>query len=131
MDLAINNVTNLCNFVGKMVCVCVCVCVCVWVYLELLSHFLPIRINLTNISPILLGKWKKKLLSYPADSLENKLLLKNTSISEWTQLKDIDSLENKLIKRNTSISEWTQLKDRQFSKQTDYEEHFHFWPDPA
>ena len=25
MDLAINNVTNLCNFVGKMVCVCVCV----------------------------------------------------------------------------------------------------------
>ena len=102
----------------------------------------------------LLGKWEKKLLSYPADSLENKLLLKNTSISEWTQLKDtdslenklimkntsisewtqlkdIDSLENKLIKRNTSISEWTQLKDRQFSKQTDYEEHFHFWPDPA
>ena len=45
MDLAINNVTNLCNFVGKMVCVCVCV------YLELLSHFL--RISLTNISPIL------------------------------------------------------------------------------
>ena len=25
MDLAINNVLNLCNFVGKMVCVCVCV----------------------------------------------------------------------------------------------------------
>ena len=50
MDLAINNVTNLCNFVGKMVCVCVCVCVCV--YLELLSHFL--RISLTNISPILI-----------------------------------------------------------------------------
>ena len=48
MDLAISNVTNLCNFVGKMVCVCVCI------YLELLSHFLPIKINLTNISPILI-----------------------------------------------------------------------------
>ena len=60
MDLAINNVTNLCNFVGKMVCVCVCVCVCVsvcvcvCVYLELLSLFLPIKINLTNISPVLI-----------------------------------------------------------------------------
>ena len=53
MDLAINNVTDLCNFVGKMACVCVCVCV-VWVYLELLSHFLPIKINLTNILPILI-----------------------------------------------------------------------------
>ena len=52
MDLAINNVTNLCNFVGKMVCVCVCVCVCV--YLELLSHFLPFKIHLTNISPMLI-----------------------------------------------------------------------------
>ena len=35
MDLTINNVTDLCNFVGKMVCVCVCVyvhvCVCVCV----------------------------------------------------------------------------------------------------
>ena len=29
-------------------------CVCVCIYLELLSHFLPIRINLTNISPILI-----------------------------------------------------------------------------
>ena len=48
MNLAINNITNLCNFVGKMVCVCV------WVYLELLSHFLPVRISLTNISPILI-----------------------------------------------------------------------------
>ena len=48
MDLAINNVTNLCNFVGKMVCVYVCV------YLELLSHFLPIKIHLTNILPILI-----------------------------------------------------------------------------
>ena len=46
MDLAINNVTNLCNFVGKMVCVCV--------YLELLSHFLPFKIYLTNILPILI-----------------------------------------------------------------------------
>ena len=52
MDLAINNVTDLCNFVGKMVCVCVRVCVCV--YLELFSHFLPIKINLTNILPILI-----------------------------------------------------------------------------
>ena len=48
MNLAINNVTNLCNFVGKMVCVCVSV------YLELLSHFLPFKIHLTNISPILI-----------------------------------------------------------------------------
>ena len=54
MDLAINNVIDLCNFVGKMVCVCVCVCARVWVYLELLSHFLPIKINLTNIVPILI-----------------------------------------------------------------------------
>ena len=37
MDLAINNVTNLCNFVGKMVCVCVCgVCV------SLLSTFITL-----------------------------------------------------------------------------------------
>ena len=48
MDLVINNVTNLCNFMGKVVCVCV------RVYLELLSHFLPIKINLLNISPILI-----------------------------------------------------------------------------
>ena len=32
----------------------VCVCVCVSVYLELLSHFLPFKIHLTNISPILI-----------------------------------------------------------------------------
>ena len=50
MDLAINNVTNLGNFVGKMVCVCVCV----WVYLDLLSHFLLFKIHVTNISPILI-----------------------------------------------------------------------------
>ena len=81
MDLAINNVTNLCNFVGKMVCVCVCV------YLELLSHFL--RISLTNISPILIKmvdfknlawatsfatqasrKVGKKSLSYPGQVIE-------------------------------------------------------------
>ena len=96
MDLAINNVTYLCNFVGKIVCV---FGGGGWrererVYLELLSHFLPIKINLTNILPILIkmvdfknlawatsvatrasrkfiylpyvqGKWEKKLLSYP------------------------------------------------------------------
>ena len=50
MDLEINNVTNLCNFV----CVCVCVCVCVSAYLVLLLHFLPFKIHLTNISPILI-----------------------------------------------------------------------------
>ena len=77
------------------VCVCVCVCVCVQVsvYLELLSHFLPFKIHLTNISRILIkmvdfknlawatsfatrasrkfiylqGKWEKKLLSYPVN----------------------------------------------------------------
>ena len=54
MGLAINNVTNLCNFVGKLVCVRVCVCVCVRVYLVLLSHFLPFKIHLTNTSPILI-----------------------------------------------------------------------------
>ena len=32
----------------------VSVCVCHWVYLELLSHFLPFKIHLTNISPILI-----------------------------------------------------------------------------
>ena len=50
MGLAVNIVTNLCNFVGKMVCVCVCV----WVYLDLLSHFLLFKIHVTNISPILI-----------------------------------------------------------------------------
>ena len=54
MGLAINNVTNLCNYVGKLVRVCVCVCVTVRVYLVLLSHFLPFKIHLTNISPILI-----------------------------------------------------------------------------
>ena len=54
MGLAINNVTNLCNFVGKLVCVCVYVCVCVRVYLVLLPHFLPFKIHLTNILPILI-----------------------------------------------------------------------------
>ena len=87
MNLAINNVTNLCNFVGKMVCACVSLSV----YLELLSHFLPFKIHLTNRSPILIktvdfkdlawattfanrasrkfiylqGKWEFFLLSYP------------------------------------------------------------------
>ena len=45
MDLAINSVTNLYNFVGKMVCVCVSV---------YLSHLLPFKIHLTNISPVLI-----------------------------------------------------------------------------
>ena len=45
-----NSVTNLCNFVGKMVCVCGCV----WVYVELLSNFPPFKIHLTNVSPILI-----------------------------------------------------------------------------
>ena len=69
----------------------------VFVYLELLSHFLPIKINLTNISPILIKMvdfknlawatsfatrasrkfiylpWGKKLLSYPvAEKLQDK-----------------------------------------------------------
>ena len=69
MDLAINNVTNLCNFVGKIVCVCV------WVYLELLSHFLSIKINLTNISSILikiadLSIWHGQLV-LPLGQVEN------------------------------------------------------------
>ena len=67
MDLAINNVTNLCNFVGKMVCVCVCVRACVHVCVSLLrtfSHFLPIKINLTNISPILIKIVDFKNLSW-------------------------------------------------------------------
>ena len=59
MDLAINNVTDLCNFVGKMVWMCVCV------YLEILSHFLPIRISLTNISPILIKIVDFKNLASP------------------------------------------------------------------
>ena len=43
---------------------CVCVCVCVCVYLELLSHFLPIKISLTNISPILIKTVDFKNLSW-------------------------------------------------------------------
>ena len=44
MGLAINNVTNLCNFVGKLVCVCVSVCaiVCVCVCINLLSIFITL-----------------------------------------------------------------------------------------
>jgi len=56
MNLAINNVTNLCNFVGKVVCVCVC--------LELLSHFLAFKIHLTNISPILIKMADFKTLAW-------------------------------------------------------------------
>ena len=73
MDLAINNDTNLCNFVGKMVCVFVCV----RVYLELLSHFLPIKINLTNISPILI-----KIVDF-------KNLARATSFATWASRKFI------------------------------------------
>ena len=70
-------------------CVCVCVCVCVSVYLVLLSHFLPFKIHLTNISPILIKmvdfknlawatsfatqasrKVGKKSLSYPGQVIE-------------------------------------------------------------
>ena len=47
MELAINNVTNLCNCGEDGLCVWVSV------YLDLLSHFLPFKIHLTNISPIL------------------------------------------------------------------------------
>jgi len=49
MGLAINNVTNLCNFVREDG-----LCVWVSVYLDLLSHFLPFKIHVTNISPILI-----------------------------------------------------------------------------
>ena len=42
MDLAINNVTNLCNFVGKLVCVCVHVFVCAFVCISLLSTFITL-----------------------------------------------------------------------------------------
>ena len=55
MELAINNVTNLCNFVGKM---------CVSIYLDLLSHFLPFKIHLTNISPILIKMVNFKNLAW-------------------------------------------------------------------
>ena len=54
--------TNLCTFVGKLVCVCVCVCVSV--YLVLLSHFLPFKIHLTNISPILIKMVGFKTLAW-------------------------------------------------------------------
>ena len=47
-------------------------CVCVRVYLVLLSHSLPFKIHLTNISPILIKMvdfknlaWATTLLSYP------------------------------------------------------------------
>ena len=45
-------------------CECVCAHVCVWVYLELLSHFLPIKINLINMSPILIKIVDFKNLSW-------------------------------------------------------------------
>ena len=51
MNLAINNVTNLCNFVGKMVCACVCVTVSLLRTFITLSTF---KIHLTNRSPILI-----------------------------------------------------------------------------
>ena len=44
--------------------VCVCVCVCVSVYLVLLSHFLPFKIHLTNISPILIKMVGFKTLAW-------------------------------------------------------------------
>ena len=44
--------------------VCVCVCVCVCVYLELLSHFLPLKIHLTNISPVLIKMFDFKNLAW-------------------------------------------------------------------
>ena len=67
MNLAINNVTNLCNFVGKMVCVCVSLSV----YLELLTHFLPFKIHLTNIKPILIKMVDFKNLAW-ATSFANR-----------------------------------------------------------
>ena len=57
MDLAINNVTDLCNFVGKMVCVCVCsVCVCVCMCVSLLRTFITFSThqNQFDRSPILI-----------------------------------------------------------------------------
>ena len=47
----------------------VCVCVCVWVYLELLLHFLPFKIHLTNILPIL-RIWHGQLV-LPIEQVEN------------------------------------------------------------
>ena len=83
MNLAINNVTNLCNFVGKMgVCVCVCVYVCVSVYLELLSHFLPFKIHSTNISPILIKMVDFKNLAW-ATSFANRASRKFIYLGKW------------------------------------------------
>ena len=70
MNLAINNVTNLCTFVGKMVCVCVCVSL-------LLSHFLPFKIHLTNILPILIKMADFKNLAW------------ETSFATWARRKFI------------------------------------------
>ena len=73
------------------------VCVCVSVYLVLLSHFLPFKIHLTNISPILIkmvdfknlawatsfAKWGKKLLSYPDGALKKYCNSQNAVLTQW------------------------------------------------
>ena len=89
---AINNVTNLCNFVGKMVCVCVSLSV----YLELLTHFLPFKIHLTNKLPILIRmvdfKNLHEQLVLPLRQVENSStgqVGKQVIVIPWVILKGI------------------------------------------
>ena len=89
MDLAINNVTNLCNFVGKLVCVCVCVfvrvCVCISL-VSTLSHFLPFKIHLTNISPILIKMVDFKNLAWATSfaTQASRKVGKKVIVIPWT-----------------------------------------------
>ena len=116
MDLAINNVISLCNFMGKLVCVCVCI--------RLLSTFitlLPFKIHLTNTSPILIkmvdfknlacatssatrasrkfiylpyranGEKKEELLSYPGDDF---FIISTKSVTLLSQPLSVPMIRN-------------------------------------
>ena len=65
----------------------VCVCVCVSVCLELLSHFQPFKIHLTNISPILIKMvdfknlaWATSFATCQPGQVESSYTGKNTHV---------------------------------------------------
>ena len=75
------------------------VCVCVRVYLELLSHFLPIKINLTNISPILIKivdfknlAWAR--LVFPLGQVENSSTCPTGQVGKKLLYPDVSCLSS-------------------------------------